>query len=496
MGAADLRKYWPSRAVNVNAIAAQYGFSDIIPKYRRSVDTELVTRCAACPMCGDADSELSFELDGPMTCGLVCPSCHHACDLVSYAAHLTKRPAGVVVAELNELGAFSSKRSVDPSVFRAFQRYRAAQVAFDRFQVLMTQRRMSSVAGSDVHTTYRIVDNPHRIDRWWCSTVGELDAHLRGHTDPSGPMSSVLGAPDDRPVLLIPVHGSGNPLVGMWASAGSAYTDTNVASFVYLKVPGSAGGVGIDVGPQTQFTCDPHVALTSAVAYQNGVCRGVRRVLVPPVTPNVMSYFRIRSGAEMVPSQSAAFVRSAAALDASVLNASNDELEPWEVWFSRWLYDRGRGSDPDMMAAWTPAVSRRSVGSGRITEAQAELIDRLVLSNARPKTRTSAGPIGSVPIRRGLTVTVTENGFVWDEKAELLCRALVQVSRIYRGDDGRVRYRGYVLYGGVSHPFDTSRFRKDPCGVVERAVLRSGMDPPPVHPALAPHLAAIVLYRR
>jgi hypothetical protein len=100
-----------------------------------------------------------------------------------------------------------------------------------------------------------------------------------------------------------------------------------------------------------------------------------------------------------------------------------------------------------------------------------------------------------IPISPELTVTETPEGLLNINNGQLLYEVLPNVTRVYRGDDGRTRYAGTITAHGASYPFDSATFCKDPVAVIDAVLLKAGVVPPAPHPMIVPHLASIARYR-
>jgi hypothetical protein len=103
-------------------------------------------------------------------------------------------------------------------------------------------------------------------------------------------------------------------------------------------------------------------------------------------------------------------------------------------------------------------------------------------------------PNSRVTVRRGLTIEVVDGQWVWAETGECLLSDPPIIRGVYVDESRRVRYRGYVQVHNNVLTFDSVRFRKDACSVIEAVLVRAGLPPPVIHPMVVPHVAAVALY--
>lgn len=100
----------------------------------------------------------------------------------------------------------------------------------------------------------------------------------------------------------------------------------------------------------------------------------------------------------------------------------------------------------------------------------------------------------AVEVRRGLWVSDTTRGWVDQRTGSVLAEAVPIVYTITR-EGRKIWYTGCVRYKDMVVPFRSSRFRKDPVGVVETVLLNAGVaNPPPPHPGIVQHMSYMAHY--
>lgn len=370
--------------------------------------------------------------------------------------------------------------------------------ALRRFRALeheMSARNLSRAPGVDWA--------PHRHPAWWAASPFEwaeaVGAPMPDGTDPSS----------SECWTLFPGYDSSFRVIGAWAMRPGSVTGPPAA-----VAAGTYGGLlfrhGIRVG-------EPNFMMLSKVSA--AACQltsaADSEALAPVVAP-------IRFGSGYVDqiaadargplwilvdgvrdsiTDSSAWMRLAAALDARMVSDDGAGVLPpaagrrFGAYFvakaERW-HDRLKQT-----VLYGPAHAGRALLSsvgwpGRAEEAARENWERSAYQKA---AALAAWPTeASVEVRKGLWVLDTDRGWVDGSTGAVLAAAAPSVHEIFR--EGRKKvHSGVVRYAGRLYPFRSARFRRDPVGVVETALLRGGVtSPEPPHPAVARHMADLACF--
>lgn len=504
----DHRRVWPSRAVNVGNFCRALniggdGTTSSIPPF--SVDLP------HCPACGGSDLVRTAHHPGAPSVAYVCVRCCRRYDPVTLVRDLYKLsslPEAVEWMAARE-GILTSKKASSREVVADYCRHAKSVDAFNEVHKAAIERRLG-VCKSDAHNALGIQERPHISGSHWTFTVGELAAIIGRHSDPCRDLCSDLKAADDAPAVVLPSLIGSCCIGGLWISASTYANGRN--RWVWRGVYGADTSVyeatsrieinnvvntivslsPSDLVPEVMVRASQY-SISDLSRCQVIVVGGPRAEAAKAVrfSDNRRTY--VYCDGPMTPDD----VDLANRLDCRILFKSAEKDGRLKAvlrgdavdahWWQKAFYNSlGSSGAIDRAFSWTADDAANAVAMGRLTSREAATLLNRVTAATTDHVE--------IPVRRGLTVLVNGTQWVWKERGSVLASAIPVVTRVYRGRNGRIRYRGHVLMNGV-FPFDSSRFRKDAVAVVEAAVLQADHAvPPPFHPVIAPHVADVACY--
>lgn len=490
----DPRRYWPSRAVNVVKLLRALGIES-------PDDT-------ACPSCSRGKLRISYtRRSGTSAFSAGCTQCTVLLDPVTLSLEIKKfKGTHETVEWMDSVGALTSNRARSTDAVNSYLRHCASFIAFQHFRNSVCGRIPGRAFTSDAHASLGICEKPHGID-YWTAMLGEIDEMIGRNCDPQRSLYIDTHANKDTAAVVIPLSNRSfgtNNLVGMWISASTYPNGRN--RWVWRGVIDGPAGVW---PPQHSVedknyavTFDPDDLVPATLVHMIHDTGGMkcRTALVSgPVDeiPSLLGEYDNRKTCVYHTRNSNSDIdtgiRLAAKLDCRIIIMTGPasrflDGESEGLWWERHIHT-AHHTDPGIVD-WDEATAHRAVALGRLMPDEAVEVSARVgrFGHKSPEART-------IPIRRGLTLSVEARGWVWAEKGVLLTAAPPIVTRIYRiPGSKRIGYEGYVAYDNKIHRFNSALFKKDASGVVDKALLLGGAVPPPVHPAIAPHTATVALY--
>lgn len=522
-----LRKWWPSTTIPVDDLLR---LLEAGREWHGGPLTEPWVRIQ-CPVCKRANrrglvDDASVQIMSSAVSRLwygTCLVCDTADDLFGWFARTADPPlsSAAAVRALRAHDVRVPELTARPDVLADYDRAKAARQVFRHFTDLMNGR-VPGVVNSEVHNLFGLRDRPVVPAGWWTTTAGELDTLLGGHlatsqakfsagTDPAALGLAVPAVDTQYHVAEIAfaseVDSRGRP---RWVNH-RAYGSWPAVYFAATVVPGKqTKPLYVTDHVQTALVCH-------AKSFHD---LGVGGTVV---------------AADFKEHDPAALGRTVNALLPAVRwRADGPTTDARVVWvLNPYSSTAGRGYDlarrldvpvvtgtetppagtPDT-AHWLDAVGAAVAAATdfrvaslladvpwdyKLVEEARQKWPKPVFDKAR-KTFFQGHVDREVEVTRWLRVRETPAGWVDVATGERLVTAVPVLTKVYRGTDNRVRYRGHVQMtgdGGVNvlYPFDSVRFRKDPAAVIEAAVLRHRTDPPPApHPKIVRHLADVAVY--
>jgi hypothetical protein len=405
--------------------------------------------------------------------------CHSVFDPVEVYAIESKQTITEAVRKLDDLGVFSNKKSTRGDVVAAYRAWVAGKSAITRMYNSASVISYSSVIPRAFSLPCELAQR--------MSTVGQLYAHLEG---------SVVGLPprhhtttDDQLVVVCAVR-SMSRLVGLVVGVEEQWE----VEFFYVTAPGEVcgtlfpyGSLNSDVANDVYLS--PSVVKTSSVMRRSmfmGVPANDRYPVVE--TEAVFLPYRFHDAHITNPNH----VRVVKAVD-GLMRTNGESFCRWDAALVQYVLRSGHDTDLDVIDELLDHHSiQRALNLGRISHLEAK---RMLSLKSRVSNRSTEVADRSIELRRGLTVSVDQRGYVWTERNRVLFPGLVVIEKVYRGNDGRTRHRGYVLIEQQTYRFDTKHMRARPAAVIESALLRGGIaeNPPTVDPVLLPHIVDLAV---
>lgn len=472
---------------------------------------EVLATQVPCPGC----SRAAQRITAPDGFWIVCPesSCGWSGDHFEYfqaRSGLDSVSSALDVLSRRDVPVPASCRN--PAVIRSYQKRVRARKRFRQLQLEMEGRTGTAVP-DDVFTALGLTPSEqHNPPDWWHTTVGELDMLLGEDAYPTAAEARRLGLKpgnDHRGALVIPTYDTVGRISGVWAAAalkpqaGAPQPDWRWRGL--LDVPGSislARGMSNDVaswGQSGLLLTDPSLVIRLHVERQRHGATAPPAVLLPPdesLDPTATALrLPTRNWTLVIPKdlnpKSARLFRIAACLRAKVrllggdtiLERTVSEMATQVIGRADWwglrlgeLLDQQTAS-PRVAAFlqsmnWSEEMTDRLMVNGFLTLSAAAVIRESL-------AQTSVGR--SVPVRTGMTILDTADGWVWVERGLLVASAVPDRIHAYLGPRNRVRHRGVIRYRGDGYEFDSGRFRLNPAAIIETVLLRAGVRhvPPP-----------------
>ncbi len=398
-----------------------------------------------------------------------------------------------------------------------WEKYRSTRVALKTLHDHMNARRLYGPVHGHALASMGLTNHPHNPPYWWCTTPGELAAWTGKTLTPSSAVYRRAGAvtPEHAatPTVAVPLYDRLGRLTGVVGlppyddDAGAQYTRTRSGT-VALGFYHAATATAPPLGDAGLLSTSLHLSTTLVSSY-------LRDNPTPPPVVYLADASRPAAVAAALRGRpwvyladafrdfhgsQGAVVATLSRLGARVLRLHervktvadvgrlmHRECPTWENYYEYLVFnlktDDALRSFVADAGGWDAATAKhlRGVWGG-------------VLWDRVNRTMASTTKLHRVTLDAGFTVVETGNTWVWDETGEVLARAYpaaVKVERVH----GKIWYRGLVVYANHCLPFLSTRFRRDPVGVITAVLLRAGInDPPAVHPRLVPHLAAVAAY--
>lgn len=488
------------------------GFEQDGSLYRHRTDRTTGIRCAACGgVVKDAASA-----HGPSAAWLYCFACGSVKSVMAHLGEVRKVDTAGTVKLAADHGLFPYKKTTERGTLDRYYAWVRARRSWDRFATAMQHRTVESMLNSAVHQALGIDRSyAHSPGSHWTTTPAEIADYLHGACKQSGRVVTALGVHGHTPVVALPVF-TGEQIkrvCGVWVCTGT--DSSGRLDWVSLSADGESGGVtaagtqlgtwGTELTSYGKFgtlTFDPSFMVDVFKHLRNG--NHARCVLAGGnIDAEFLAYVVRTADAnfELVEHSVAALEDSgcgslyvASRTGARIRTGSGDAVA-WPRAVLRWAESTVRDYAPEKHVIadswWGPTQASWAVEEGHLTEEEAR---RITVAVAHV---TTGRGVRTIPIRRGLTVAIHPNAWIQEETSTVLMYGHLVVTRVYADTTGRRRWSGYYMApNGSTAPFDSSRLRKDPAGVVEGACVRARLEPPRVHPALVPHLAHIALYLR
>lgn len=467
--------------------------------------------CPACP-----DGIVLFHEDHQDGMLGICNACDWTGDAFAYymARNQIEDPAAAVAA-LRAAKVKVPAACGKTASLRSYQKYLRSCKAFAAFHLKMSRRNLTSLSGQPIVALETKI-RPHNAPHWWCTTMTELKYDLGGDVvsaDGHGwaDVKRVAGS-EETPVLVMPSRDGFGRVTGVWIMGevdetyleGHSHPDgvallewtgkkrpeswnnkQVVTSQPFTAVALAAAGLR-DFGAMLPV-CLTRDSGTEAVKRQLGLAAVTSSYVVWPDThpagvdaADLCLARRLGAPVALVESTENMAADCARWVRQNVIGGALPWLEAAEAIFAARSDWNARVLLGEI--GWCPKVAEKAKSLWRPAQYD------------RAMTLMNTTDWRDVPVTDKLIVTDTVEGLVNTVNGHLLYEAAPVVTKTYRGDDGRTRYRGLIRYRGGEYQFDSASFRKDPVAVIEAVLLRAGVEPPTPHPMLVPHLANVAAY--
>lgn len=439
---------------------------------------------ATCPKCTWFGDPFSFFMD---TNGIEDP----------FAAIAALRAAKVKIPKACERA----------NAVRSYHKHLESRKALRRFAELMSRRSITHISGQPL-TVLGYPLQPHFHPHWWCTTLDEARGILGNHVVSSDGHGWADAKPvvetHDTPAVMIPFydvfgwvtgfvfagdagfakyHGHGCPHGVAFTNYGNRWSPRELSDTQFwLTNPYTA--VAMASGSMRDSSLLMHMNLFAddsagtRKTLRLGRLFDEKAVIVSShLAPEVIRLAR-KTGARIYvdgTGGSEAYVSPAAWLAGRVIPNACDWVRALEIGVSAGSDFSARGLLQEI--GWNAKTVEKIRPQWRPTNL--ERAEKLM-------TNTSWRDL---ELHDKLTLCDTPEGLMNTVNGELLYEVVPSVDKVYRGDDGRVRYAGRLKLRGSEYRFDSPQFMRHPVAVIDSALLKNGIDPPRPHPILGPYLA-------